>query len=141
MGSNFRNLIPLSPIYALFLLEEEYKKLNDENDELCDKLDEKDFIIKDLEKEVQETKDVFDTLVNVDYEVEVKNKFIVKDSLLDSPIPMDVAECLPLMDFPIKKEVKTEEFNGDIVTNSRQMMPPLLKWRLRMRALPDWSLL
>ena len=52
MGSNFMNLIPLSPIYALFLLEEEYKKLNDENDELCDKLDEKDVIIKNLEKEV-----------------------------------------------------------------------------------------
>ena len=52
MGSNFMNLIPLSPIYALFVLEEEYKKLNDENDELCDKLDEKDVIIKNLEKEV-----------------------------------------------------------------------------------------
>ena len=60
MGSNFKNLIPLSPIYALFLLEEEYKKMNDE---LCDELDEKDVTIKNLEKEVQQVQDCFDEFV------------------------------------------------------------------------------
>ena len=48
MGSNFKNLIPLSPIHALFLLEEEYKKLNKENDALCDKLDKKGVVIRKL---------------------------------------------------------------------------------------------
>ena len=79
MGSNFRNLIPLSPIYALFLMEEEYKKLNDENDELCDILDEKDVKIKNLEKEVQEVKDVLDKFVTA---TDCKVKTNVKNEAL-----------------------------------------------------------
>ena len=79
MGSNFKNLIPLSPIYALFLLEEEYKKLNDENDELCDELDEKDVIIKNLEKEVQQVQDCFDEFVTA---TDCKVKTNVKNEAL-----------------------------------------------------------
>ena len=143
MGSNFKNLIPLSPIYALFLLEEEYKKLNDENDELCDELDEKDVQIKNLEKEVQESNDVHEALqVELYEELNKKDKIIrnlerklelrsiqrgqeVKSELknevianiLDSPIPEEAVFYLPLIpinDFTIKEEVKTEEFNGEM---------------------------
>ena len=134
MGSNFKNLIPLSPIYALFLLELEYKKLNDENDELCDELDEKDVQIKNLEKEVQESNDVHEALqVELYEELNKKDKIIrnlerklelrsiqpgkevkselkteVIGNLLDSPIPEEAAFCLSLIppnDFTIKKEV------------------------------------
>ena len=160
MGSNFKNLIPLSPIYALFLLEEEYKKLNDENDELCDELDEKDVTIKNLEKEVQQVQDCFDEFVtatdckvktnvnkealqvelyeelnkkdkvirNLERKLELRSikpgqvvkcelKTEVIENILDSPIPEEAALCLSLIppnDFIIKKEVKTDEFNGEM---------------------------
>ena len=161
MGSNFKNLIPLSPIYALFLLEEEeYKKLNDENDELCDELDEKDVTIKNLEKEVQQVQDCFDefvtatdckvktNVINEALQVELYEELNKKDTvirnlerklelrsiqrgqevkselknevianILDSPILEEAVFYFPLIptnDFTIKKEVKTEEFNGEM---------------------------
>ena len=112
MGSNFMNLIPLSPIYALFLLEEEYKKLNEENDELCDTLDEKDKIIRNLERKLE----LRSIQPGQAVKSELKTKVIA--NIIDSPVPEEAAFYLPLIpinDFTVNKEVEAEEFNDDMI--------------------------
>ena len=53
--------------------------MNDENDELCDELDEKDVTIKNLEKEVQQVQDCFDEFVTA---TDCKVKTNVKNEAL-----------------------------------------------------------
>ena len=51
--------------------------MNDENDELCDELDEKDVTIKNLEQEVQESNDVHEAL-----QVELYEELNKKDTVI-----------------------------------------------------------